>query len=220
MVELYDGLVAVEPEPLAVARLRHRRGQSACRRRSSSPASTTRPSCGRRASGRSSTSLSSAAPPGLGRATYEPDPDRYEKSWAHCDVLVIGAGPAGLMAALTARPRRRARDPRRRRLAARRHRCSRDRGSTAKPATAFAAQRSLAELAALPNVTLMPRTTVFGWYDDNVFGAVERVQKHVAVPDRARAASSAIGGSSPSGRSWPPVPRSGRWSSAAMTGRA
>jgi methylglutamate dehydrogenase subunit C len=39
---------------------------------------------------------------GLGRATYEQDPDRYEKSYAHCDVLVIGAGPAGLMAALTA----------------------------------------------------------------------------------------------------------------------
>ncbi|MEK1932605.1 MAG: 2Fe-2S iron-sulfur cluster-binding protein, partial [Pararhizobium sp.] len=39
---------------------------------------------------------------GLGRATYEPDPDTYEKCWAHCDLLVIGAGPAGLAAALTA----------------------------------------------------------------------------------------------------------------------
>ena len=28
----------------------------------------------------------------------------------------------------------------------------------------------------------MPRTTVFGWYDDNIFGAVERVNDHVAVP--------------------------------------
>ena len=32
----------------------------------------------------------------------EPDPDHYEKAFAHCDVLVIGGGPAGLMAALTA----------------------------------------------------------------------------------------------------------------------
>ena len=34
----------------------------------------------------------------------------------------------------------------------------------------------------MPNVILMPRTTVFGWYDGNVFGAIERVNDHVAVP--------------------------------------
>ncbi|MEJ0044085.1 MAG: 2Fe-2S iron-sulfur cluster-binding protein [Rhizomicrobium sp.] len=39
---------------------------------------------------------------GLGRASGEPDPDTYEKAHAFCDVLVIGAGPAGLLAALTA----------------------------------------------------------------------------------------------------------------------
>ena len=39
---------------------------------------------------------------GLGRAAERPDPDSYEKAYAFCDVLVIGSGPAGLMAALTA----------------------------------------------------------------------------------------------------------------------
>ncbi len=39
---------------------------------------------------------------GLGRLSGRQDDAPYEKAWAHCDVLVIGAGPAGLMAALSA----------------------------------------------------------------------------------------------------------------------
>jgi sarcosine oxidase, subunit alpha len=39
---------------------------------------------------------------GLGVAPTVPDPDRYEESHEHCDVLVIGGGPAGLSAALAA----------------------------------------------------------------------------------------------------------------------
>ncbi len=37
---------------------------------------------------------------GLGRAPDAPDPDRYANRYAHCDLLVAGAGPAGLAAAL------------------------------------------------------------------------------------------------------------------------
>lgn len=118
---------------------------------------------------------------GLGRAGREADPDPYEKRWAHCDLLVVGAGPAGLAAALTA-----GRGGAEVILA--------DEGfdlggsllyETARiggeSAEAFLAA-TLAELASLPNVRLLPRTTVFGWYDDMVFGAVERVSKHVARP--------------------------------------
>ena len=39
---------------------------------------------------------------GLGRAPNAPDPDRYSHRYAHCDVLVIGAGPSGLAAAKAA----------------------------------------------------------------------------------------------------------------------
>ena len=118
---------------------------------------------------------------GLGKAVMQADPDRYEKSWAHCDLLVIGAGPAGLMAAIAA-----GRAGGRVILVDEGPRLggsllSENVSIDGRPAAEFAA--GLAdELATLPNVTLMPRTTVFGWYDDMVFGAVERVQKHVAAP--------------------------------------
>lgn len=39
---------------------------------------------------------------GLGKVATAPDPDHYGLHYAHCDVLVVGAGPAGLVAALAA----------------------------------------------------------------------------------------------------------------------
>ncbi|MFB9947714.1 sarcosine oxidase subunit alpha family protein [Rhizobium puerariae] len=118
---------------------------------------------------------------GLGKVTMQADPDRYEKSWAHSDLLVIGSGAAGLMAALAA-----GRAGARVILADEGFRLGgallcESAAIGGLPAADFASAVA-AELAALPNVTLMPRTTVFGWYDDMVFGAVERVQKHVASP--------------------------------------
>ncbi|MBB3659350.1 sarcosine oxidase subunit alpha [Rhizobium sp. BK650] len=111
---------------------------------------------------------------GLGKASYQADPDSYEKRWGHCDLLVIGAGPSGLAAALTA-----GRAGARVLLA--------DEGFALGGSLLLKDGSTLAgilnELASLPNVQCLPRTTVIGWYDDNVFAAVERVQKHVATPD-------------------------------------
>jgi heterotetrameric sarcosine oxidase alpha subunit len=118
---------------------------------------------------------------GLGRAVLERDPQTYEKCWAHCDLLVVGSGPTGLMAALTG-----GRAGLRVILADEDFRLGGSLlGETARVNDTSAqdfAETALAELRSLPNVTMMPRTTVFGWYDDNVFGALERVQKHVALP--------------------------------------
>ncbi|MGV3634786.1 MAG: 2Fe-2S iron-sulfur cluster-binding protein, partial [Pseudorhodoplanes sp.] len=118
---------------------------------------------------------------GLGRAAGEADPDHYEKAYLYCDVLLIGAGPSGLAAALAAG-----------RAGARVVLCDEsfelggsllsERGEIdGAPADAWLAS-VMAELASLPEVRLMPRTTVFGVYDGGTYGALERVSDHLAVP--------------------------------------
>ncbi len=116
---------------------------------------------------------------GLGALSGVPDADRYERAYAFCDLLVIGAGPAGLMAALVA-GRAGAdviladEDARMGgRLLAETFEVD------GQPGHQWAAG-VLAELAAMENVRLMPRTTVAGAYDQGTFGALERVGHHRA----------------------------------------
>ena len=115
---------------------------------------------------------------GLGRGTYEADPDRYERRNAFCDVLVVGSGPSGLAAALAAG-----------RAGARvlvvEQMSMAGGGLLAEPPESNAEhwrRTTLDELAGLENVELRIRTTAFGVYDGDVVGAVERCHDHVAVP--------------------------------------
>jgi methylglutamate dehydrogenase subunit C len=118
---------------------------------------------------------------GLGRASLEPDPDAYEKAHAFCDVLVIGGGPAGLAAARAAG-----------RAGARVILCDEDfllggrlngeRYEIEGGDGALWARLAAEELGALPEARVMTRTTVFGAYDGNTFGALERVSDHLREP--------------------------------------
>jgi sarcosine oxidase subunit alpha len=104
---------------------------------------------------------------GLGSAPDEPDADRYETMHAHCDVLVVGTGPAGLEAALAAA-----------------HAGARVILAGEQPFVGGAlldrAERQdwlegvVREIATLADMRLLTRTTIFGYYDDNYLCGIER----------------------------------------------
>ncbi len=114
---------------------------------------------------------------GFGNAPDAPDPDRYDHSFAHCDVLVIGAGPAGLMAALTS-----ARTGARVILVDERERCGGSLLGSKEEVAGLAASawvdRTVAEIRACYEARVLVRTTAFGYYDGNFIAALERVSEH------------------------------------------
>ena len=99
-------------------------------------------------------------------------------------------------------------------------RCSPSRrsSSTASPPGTGSPQ-TLAELAALPNVTVMTRTTAIGYYHQNLVGLSQRLTDHLDTPPPTPPASGC--GRSAPGRSSSPRARSrSRWSSTATTAPA
>ena len=116
---------------------------------------------------------------GLGKAPVSPDPDRYTRVYAHCDVLIVGAGPAGLAAALAAG-----------RSGVRVILCdeqdqpggsllSERKAIIDGEAAADWLARAVQELASRSNITLLSRTTAFGWYPHNFLGLCQRVTDHL-----------------------------------------
>ena len=111
---------------------------------------------------------------GIGTHVPHPDPDRYDRRFAHCDVLVVGGGAAGIMAA--------------------------DAAARAGVDVMLVDERDafgghlrgertgaeillpyLRELGGQTNVRLLPRTTAFGVYDHGTVALAERVADHLGA---------------------------------------
>lgn len=115
---------------------------------------------------------------GLGRSPTEVDPDIYDQLNQHCDVLIVGAGPAGLAAALAA-----GRSGARVILADEQEEFGGSLLDTretldGKPAADWVAQ-AIAELQKMPEVTLLPRATVNGYHDHNFLTIHQRLTDHL-----------------------------------------
>ncbi|MEZ5844099.1 MAG: sarcosine oxidase subunit alpha family protein [Hyphomicrobiaceae bacterium] len=123
---------------------------------------------------------------GLGRAPDGADPERYEHRHAHCDILVVGAGPAGIaaaMAASTAGRRVILCDEQAEPGGALLHDQTSDIDDL--PAQAWLAD-GLATLARRANVRLLARTTAVSYYNHNHVALVERLTDHLAEPPASR----------------------------------
>ncbi|WP_020186970.1 sarcosine oxidase subunit alpha family protein [Methylopila sp. 73B] len=119
---------------------------------------------------------------GLGVAPQVPDADAYANRHAHCDVLVVGGGPAGLAAALAA-----AKTGKRVILADEQPEFGgsllHETGATIDGQSAEAWRAAaIDELDGYETVTLLPRTTAFGYYNHNHVALTERVTDHREAP--------------------------------------
>ena len=137
---------------------------------------------------------------GLGRPPRERDPDRYATRYAHCDVLVVGAGPAGLAAAMAASE-----------AGARVILCDEqeelggsllsrpDLQLEGKLAWSWLADAT-AQLRARANVRLLPRTTAFAYQVQNFRRLAGARCRPRIRGSRKPAAAAAVAGARPPGR--------------------
>ncbi len=116
---------------------------------------------------------------GMGKAPEARDPDHYDQTYAHCDVLVVGAGPAGLAAALAAG------ESGARVILVEQDAAlggallgAKDETIRRKPTLGWVA-KARAALDKLDDVTVLARTTAYAYFDHNYVALIERVTDHL-----------------------------------------
>jgi len=121
---------------------------------------------------------------GLGTAPEQNDADRYDKTYAHCDLLIVGGGPAGLAAAWAAG-----------KSGARvilvddqpelgGSLLSRTATIDKMPARKWL-ERIAADLQQMPEVTILSRSTAFGYQDHNLVTVCQRLTDHHPLKSRS-----------------------------------
>ena len=117
---------------------------------------------------------------GLGGAPDSIDPDHYAATYAHCDLLVVGAGPAGIAAALDAAASGK-------RVMLIDDQAEIGGSALADPALWNWLAQQVAALGEAAQIRVLTRTTAIGLYHDGFVGAVERCTDHLPeISERAR----------------------------------
>tara|TARA_B100000686_G_C16802712_1_gene987329 strand:+ start:3792 stop:6770 length:2979 start_codon:yes stop_codon:yes gene_type:complete len=109
---------------------------------------------------------------GMGAASRQPDPERYEHAHDHCDILIIGSGPAGIAAATRAAEKN---------LDVILVEQDNQLGGSL---LAENNQNNIINLSKIKNlgIRVMTRTTAFGLYDGGVAGLLEKITDHQTSP--------------------------------------
>jgi sarcosine oxidase subunit alpha len=119
---------------------------------------------------------------GLGELSKLDDPDVYDKGFLHCDILIIGAGPSGITAALAA-----AQAGSRVILADEDFQMGGRLNSETYEVDGISgaewANDAIDTLATMDHVRLLKRTTVIGAFDHGIYSAVERKTDHLLQSD-------------------------------------
>ena len=109
---------------------------------------------------------------GLGDAPELPDPDHYSAAYLHCDLLIVGAGPAGIDRALEASATGK-------RVVLVDEQEELGGGALSEPKLWPWLESSVRDLEKAANIRIMTRTTALGYYHDNLIAAVERLTEHL-----------------------------------------